>query len=78
MLIDFRDWTSGFLQSKASQDSRPLLDQVCLAKFRASKVNMYFKRLFDEEEYEFADFLMKKLKDLVAQKRLMSSQVGKN
>ena len=45
-----------------SQDSRTLLDQVCLAKFGASEVNMYFKRSFDEEEYKFADFLMKKFK----------------
>ena len=59
VLSGFHDWTKVFLQSKTSQDLRPPLEQVCSAEFRAGEVNIYFKRSFDESEYEFADFLMK-------------------
>ena len=47
-----------------------------MVQFRVGKASMYFKRSF-EEDYKCADFLMKRFKDLVAEKRFFTSQVVK-
>ena len=74
---DFLDWKNGLSQGKASKDSRPLLDEVCEAKFEAGEAKMFFKRSFETTEYLCADFLMKRYRDVAAEKRFMSSQVVK-
>ena len=38
---------------------------------------MFFKRSFETTEYLCADFLMKRYRDMAAEKRFMSSQVVK-
>ena len=74
---DFKDWKSGLSQSKASKDSRPLLEDVSMVQFKVGQTNMYFKRSLEDTHFECADFLMKKFKDLVAQKQFIESQSTK-
>jgi hypothetical protein len=73
---DFFDWKNGLSQGKTSKESRPLLEEVSVVQFRVGEACMYFKRSF-EEDYKCADFLMKRFKDLVAEKRFFTSQVVK-
>ena len=73
---DFFDCKNGLSQGKTSKESRPLLEEVSVVQFRVGEACMYFKRSF-EEDYKCADFLMKRLKNLVAEKRIFTSQVVK-
>ena len=74
---DFFDFKNGLSQGKASKESRPLLEEVSEIQFRVADARMYFKRSFNEDSYSCTDFLVKKFKDLVSQKRFFSSQVVK-
>ena len=41
---DFWEWSNGLSQGKASKDSKPLLEEVCMVEFRVGEAKMYFKR----------------------------------
>ncbi len=74
---DFYDWKNGLSQGKASRDSEPLLEEVCMVQFKVGEAKMYCKRSFEDNNLPCAYFLMNKYKDIVAKKIFMSSHIVK-
>lgn len=75
---DFLDWKSGLSQSKASRNSRPLLEELKVAQFKVGIAKMYFKRSYEDENFECTDFLTKKFKFMVSEKKFLASQTRKS
>ena len=74
---DFWEWSNGLSQGKASKDSKPLLEEVCMAEFRVGEAKMYFKRSLDDSDFKCTHLMMKKYKVVVNEKAFMSSQTLK-
>ena len=69
---EFWEWSNGLSQGKASKDSKPLVEEVCMVEFRVGAATMYFKRSFNG--FKCTDFIVKKYMIVVNEKTFMSSQ----
>ena len=51
---------NGMSQCKASENSKPLLEEVCMVEFRVGEAKMYFKQSINDSDVKCTDFMMKK------------------
>ena len=75
---DSWEWSNGLSQCKASKDSKPILEEVFMVELRVGEAKMYFKRSFNDSDFNCTDFMMKTYMVVVNEKISRDLQPSKS